>query len=158
MVQFRNQIFAVTYVVIDYYYRVMLSYDKPDTWEWKFDKTKQYSVKSAYNKLIPLVQQSTSSPFPNHFLWKSKAPLKNPFEEALFKRDVLLSNGNGTLCSFCNAYHESSEHLFSSCDISYSVWQHIFKWLDIPIVLPLQPSNHYLCHSGMVKNGKHRKA
>ncbi|KAF1898557.1 hypothetical protein Lal_00023559 [Lupinus albus] len=107
--------------------------------------------------------------YPYRLLWKEIAPLKVinfvwrlfqnriPTKEALLKRGVTFSNGGGTTCPMWNDSTESTMHLFSSCSIPYSIWQVIYKWLNISVVLPLEPINHFLHDSGMVKDSKSRK-
>ncbi|KAF1861824.1 hypothetical protein Lal_00026280 [Lupinus albus] len=56
--------------------QVVLFRDKSDGWEWKFDKTKQYSVKSAYYSITTSSMEPNFSTYPYQLLWKSKAPLK----------------------------------------------------------------------------------
>ncbi|XP_019451803.1 PREDICTED: uncharacterized protein LOC109353899 [Lupinus angustifolius] len=134
-----------------------------DSWEWRHDKSKLYSVKSAYDLLFRHHHQPPSSDI-NHIcmLWKSKAPLKVkafvwrlfqdriPTVDALLKRGVSIAPGAGTLCPFCNDQAETSQHLFSSCNFTYSVWQLLYNWLNIHIALPLQPIHHFTNHMGMV--------
>ncbi|KAF1866422.1 hypothetical protein Lal_00017805 [Lupinus albus] len=79
-----------------------------------------------------------------------------PTCDALLRRGVSLINGGGALCSLCNDQLESFHHLFFSCSFSYSVWQLIYKWLDIYVALPLGPIKHFLHHLGMIKDRKNR--
>ncbi|KAF1886460.1 hypothetical protein Lal_00045692 [Lupinus albus] len=104
-----------------------------DSWEWRFDSSKIYPVKSAYNLLI----LSSSLPFDNaqhsYSIWKSKTPLrvitfawklfmdKIPSKTTLSRRGVSFSNDGGLLCPFCNVDTKSASHLFSSCIVTYSV-------------------------------------
>ncbi|KAF1894118.1 hypothetical protein Lal_00004037 [Lupinus albus] len=74
-----------------------------------------------------------------------------PTRDALIVRGVSMLNGGGAQCSLCSDKLESSQHLLFSCSFSYSMWQLIYKWLDISVVLPFQPINHFLYHLGMVK-------
>ncbi|KAF1864448.1 hypothetical protein Lal_00021871 [Lupinus albus] len=149
---------------------VVLFRDKSDGWEWKFDKTKQYSIKSAYYSITTSSMEPHFSTYPYQLLWKSKAPLKVlsfalrlfhdriPTKDALLRRGVSLLNGGGATCSLCNNHFESSQHLFSSCSLTYFVWQLMYKWLNIFVALPPVPINHFLNHCGMVKDRKCRKA
>ncbi|KAF1865926.1 hypothetical protein Lal_00033388 [Lupinus albus] len=84
--------------------RMVLFRDKSNGWEWKFDKTKQYSVKSAYYSITTSSMEPNFSTYPYQLLWKSKAPLKVlsfawrlfqdriPTKDALFRRDVRSRN------------------------------------------------------------------
>ncbi|KAF1884621.1 hypothetical protein Lal_00028502 [Lupinus albus] len=104
-----------------------------DSWEWRSDSSKIYTVKSTY---ILLNQSSTLNSDNAQFsysIWKSKAPLKVitfswrlfmdriPTKIALSRRGITFSDGGGLLCPFCNDDLESAFHLFSSCKVTYSV-------------------------------------
>ncbi|KAF1863776.1 hypothetical protein Lal_00030881 [Lupinus albus] len=110
-----------------------LNINKSDSWEWKFDKSKVYSVQSAYKAITHHIpQQNFTLPYPN-LLWKSNAPLKVltfawrlfqdriPTNDALLKRRISLNNGGDLHCVFCNDTLETTNHLFSTCILSYSV-------------------------------------
>ncbi|KAF1867299.1 hypothetical protein Lal_00049728 [Lupinus albus] len=148
--------------------QVVLSKDKSDYWEWRHEKSKQYSVKSAYKLICLSVQHSSLISQHSSSLWKSKAPPKVitfvwrlfqdriPTKDALISRGISLFNGGGNLCSFCNDHLESTHHLFSTCTFTYHIWQSMYKWLDISNALPLTPFNHYLSHLGMTKDKKEK--
>ncbi|KAF1866509.1 hypothetical protein Lal_00017892 [Lupinus albus] len=110
-----------------------LNINKSDSSEWKFDKSKVYSVQSAYKAITHHIpQQNLTLPYPN-LLWKSNAPLKVltfawrlfqdiiPTKDVLLKRGIPLNNGGDLHCVFCNDNPETANHLFSSCKLSYSV-------------------------------------
>ncbi|KAF1870610.1 hypothetical protein Lal_00025934 [Lupinus albus] len=67
-------------------------------------------------------------------------------------------DGGGLLCPFCKDDLESAFHLFSSCKVTYSVWQSIYNWLNITVTLPQNPFHHYLNHLGLVNANKGWKA
>ncbi|KAF1891164.1 hypothetical protein Lal_00001305 [Lupinus albus] len=153
--------------------QVALHQFRSDNWEWKLDTSRQYSVKYAY-KLLTTVDQTDLT---NHHtptlwksLWKSKAPSKViylawrlfhdrlPTKDALSKRGVLSLTNGDLFCSFCKDEPESSTHLFSSCSISYSACQLLYKWLRFNVVLPLNPILHYSNHLGLVSSSKCWKA
>ncbi|KAF1873839.1 hypothetical protein Lal_00029545 [Lupinus albus] len=71
---------------------------------------------------------------------------KIPTKEALLKRWIPLNNNGGSLCAFCNELSESTNHLFSSCKFTYSVWKHLYKWLNIIVARPLTHVNHFTYH------------
>ncbi|KAE9594954.1 hypothetical protein Lal_00041263 [Lupinus albus] len=143
-----------------------LQYNKPDSWEWKYDKSKLYTVRSAYNLITHNDLQQANNNMLSSLFWKSKAPLKVltfvwrlfqdkiPTKDALLKQGITLHDGEGSLCVFCNEYPESATHLFSTCSISYSVWQHIYRWLNICVALPLSFYTHYSFFLGLVKTRK----
>ncbi|KAF1875063.1 hypothetical protein Lal_00007679 [Lupinus albus] len=143
-----------------------LQTNKPDSWEWRHDKFKMFTVGSAYS-ILTSHDQVLATPYNDLFLlWKSRAPLKVlsfawrlfqnriPTNDTLFRRGFSSSDGGGTLCPFCNEHPESTDHLFSSCSLSYLVWQMIYKWLGITVVLPNTHSHHLSYHLGLVKDRK----
>ncbi|KAF1871323.1 hypothetical protein Lal_00020115 [Lupinus albus] len=148
--------------------QVSLQLNKTDSWEWKLEKTKQYSVRSAYRSItLPEASQPKSSSTKlTHTLWRSKAPLKVtyfawrlfqdriPTKDALSRKGVTAIGTDGILCSFCREHSESSHHLFSSCSFTFSVWQLVYNWLGISIVLHHNTSTHFLNHMGLVKDKK----
>ncbi|KAF1894988.1 hypothetical protein Lal_00022484, partial [Lupinus albus] len=96
---------------------VVLFCDKSNGWEWKFDKLKQYPVKSSYYSITSSMEPKFS-PYPYQLLWKSMAPLKVlsfawrlfqdriPTKDALLRRGVSLLNGGGATCSLYNNHFE----------------------------------------------------
>ncbi|KAF1868903.1 hypothetical protein Lal_00048182 [Lupinus albus] len=145
-----------------------LQLKKTDSWEWKLEKTKQYSVRSAYRSII-LPEASppkSSSTKLTHTLWRSKASLnvtcfawrlfqdRIPTKDALSRRGVTTIGTDDILCSFCREHSESSHHLFSSCSFTFSVWQLVYNWLGISVVLHHNTSTHFLNHMGLVKDKK----
>ncbi|KAF1861709.1 hypothetical protein Lal_00026130, partial [Lupinus albus] len=77
-----------------------------------------------------------------------------PTKDALFRMGVSSITGDGLLCSLCNDHYESTHHLFSTCNLTYHVWQLIYKWLDFSIVLPINTHHHFLYHMGLVNDRK----
>ncbi|KAF1868532.1 hypothetical protein Lal_00035970 [Lupinus albus] len=145
---------------------VVLSKDKPGYWEWRHEKSKKYSVKSAYKLLCSSVQHSSLISQHSFSLWKSKAPPKVitfvwrlfqdriPTKDSLIRRDISLLNDGGNLCSFCNDHLEFTHHLFYTCTFTYHIWQSMYKWLGFSSALSLTPFHHYLSHLGMTKDKK----
>ncbi|KAF1888874.1 hypothetical protein Lal_00036916 [Lupinus albus] len=142
---------------------VALHQFRSDTWEWKLNTSRQYSVKFSY-KLLTTVDQTDLTNHHTPTLWKSKAPSKRlfhdrlPTKDALSKRGVLSLTSGDLLCSFYMDESESSTHIFCSCPISYSTWQLLYKWLGFDVVLPLSPILHYSNHLGLVSASKCWKA
>ncbi|KAF1865987.1 hypothetical protein Lal_00041685 [Lupinus albus] len=101
-----------------------------------------YYVRSAYKLLSHHDQQQSTIKQHSHFLWKSKSPLKRDF----------VRSWRELLCSLCNEYPESTHHLFSSCTLTYSIWQLIYKLMDISVALPINLFHHSINHMGMVKD------
>ncbi|KAF1878600.1 hypothetical protein Lal_00047270 [Lupinus albus] len=81
-----------------------------------------------------------------------------PTKTALSRRGVTFLQGSGLLCPFCNDDLESAFHLFSSCTVTYYVWQSIYNWLNITVTLHQNPFHHYLNHLGLVNDKKGWKA
>ncbi|KAF1886758.1 hypothetical protein Lal_00045995 [Lupinus albus] len=143
-----------------------LQTNKSDSWEWRHDKSKMFTVRSAYS-ILTSHDQVLATPYNDSFLlWKSRVPLKVfsftwrlfqnriPTKDALLRQGFSSSDSGGILCPFCNEHPESTDHLFSSCSLSYLVWQMIYKWLGISVVLPNTPSHHLSYHLGLVKDRK----
>ncbi|KAF1866830.1 hypothetical protein Lal_00018216 [Lupinus albus] len=147
-------------------YHSTLNINKYDSCEWKYDKSTVYSVNSSYKALTRHVSQQNLFTKHSSVLWKSNAPMKVfsfawrlfqdniPTKIALLQRGVPLNNGGGSLCVFCNDFPESANHIFSSCKLSYSVWELLYKWLNISVVMPLSPIHHLTHHLGMMNNMK----
>ncbi|KAF1874246.1 hypothetical protein Lal_00030279, partial [Lupinus albus] len=150
--------------------QVVLFRNKSDGWEWKFDKSKLYCVKSAYSSIPFSNLEPNFSTYPYQHLWKSKAPSKVisyawrlfldriPTRDGLSRWGVSLIIGGGASCTHCNDQLESSQHLFFSCSFSYRVWQLIYKWLDFYVALPYGTINHFMFHLCLIKDWKHRHA
>ncbi|KAE9604056.1 hypothetical protein Lalb_Chr11g0067301 [Lupinus albus] len=58
------------------------------------------------------------------------------------------------LYALFNEYGETFEHLFFTCNLTYSVWQLLYNWLNITTLLPSQPINHFTTHMGMISNNR----
>ncbi|KAF1886536.1 hypothetical protein Lal_00045769 [Lupinus albus] len=101
--------------------------NKADFWEWIHDKSKVYSVQSAYKALSSQVQHHHFTNLHPNLIWKSNAPLKVlsfawhlfqdkiPTKDVLLKRGIPLTSGGGLNCVLCNDFPEFVNHLFSSC-------------------------------------------
>ncbi|KAF1869045.1 hypothetical protein Lal_00048325 [Lupinus albus] len=59
-----------------------------------------------------------------------------PTKDAILKRGIPLNNGGDLHCVFCNDTPETANHLFSTCKLSYSVWQLLYNWLNISVLPP----------------------
>ncbi|KAF1882457.1 hypothetical protein Lal_00039105 [Lupinus albus] len=140
--------------------------NKPDSWDWIHDKSKFYSVKSAYRIITHPDQLQNLTDHHHCSIWKSKAPLKVlsfawrlfqdriPTMDALVKRGVPLINDSASLCVFCKSHQEFVTHLFSSCDFSYALWQLMYNWLNVSLAIPLTPIHHFTSFLGLIKNRK----
>ncbi|KAF1859194.1 hypothetical protein Lal_00009778 [Lupinus albus] len=174
--------------------------DKSDSYEWRHDKFKMYTVRSAYNLLTNLGHDPYIQSNHSHLLWKSRAPLKVtsfawrlfqdriPTKTALLRRGVSISDKCIILCSFCNEHPEITSHLFllavyhtlnDPLKVNSFVWRlfqdriptkaallrrvyptlydNLFTWVNISVVLPLDLIQHLKYHMRMVKDRKHWK-
>ncbi|KAF1898685.1 hypothetical protein Lal_00039890 [Lupinus albus] len=124
------------------------------------------NFENVIDNLIADKQLTTSSRLmadianPSSSIWISIAPLKDIITSkvALSRRGVPFNDSGGLLCSLCNNEPESSTNLFSSCKVTYSVWQLLYNCLTISVVLPQSPLQHYSHHSGLVSIKKGKKA
>jgi hypothetical protein len=128
-----------------------------------------FSVHSVYTTLgtvfAPLVQ------FPAHQLrvfdriWKCSAPskvvafswklLRNriPTKSSLAIRGVPVLGGSID-CVHCLGREEDARHLFLFCDFASLVWNAIFRWLGVIIVLPSDVFVLFDCLTGAAANKK----
>ncbi|VFQ89687.1 unnamed protein product [Cuscuta campestris] len=128
--------------------QVPISPTLTDQWYWALDPSGDYSVKSAYRKLIG--EASDTSSF-NHWcrLWKLKvAPkIKVCFWRAL--RDILpvacsLERKGlelDTLCRSCGTAEESVTHVFVACPVAQRLW----RVLGVKVV-----NNHGYCFDSLL--------
>jgi len=79
------------------------------------------------------------------FIWRlflDKLPLK----ENLRKRNILVDDDD----FLCPVYHEDVEsinHVIFNCGMAHSVWKTSYNWINLQIVLPQSPVNHFCPHS-----------
>jgi hypothetical protein len=101
-------------------------------------------------------------------IWKSLAPSKViAFSwKLLWNRIPARSNlalrgiqavGDVTGCVHCIDREENDSHLFLFCDFASQVWNAIFQWLDLVIVLPPNLFLLFDCLTGAAANRKIRK-
>jgi hypothetical protein len=65
--------------------------------------------------------------------------------------------GDVTGCVHCIDREENDSHLFLFCDFASQVWNAIFQWLDLVIVLPPNLFLLFDCLTGAAANRKIRK-
>jgi hypothetical protein len=122
-----------------------------DDWSWLPGEGGLFSVHSVYcilgNVFTPEVVFSEFELSVFRKMWKSPAPpkvlafswklLRNriPTKLNLLIRGVLNVVG-GTSCVHCHGGEEDARHLFISCDFASKVWNAVFRWLGVTIVLP----------------------
>ncbi|KAF1899037.1 hypothetical protein Lal_00019158 [Lupinus albus] len=140
-----------------------------DSWEWRHASSKHYFVRSAYKRLTSSNYLIADNVEHSYSIWKFREPLKVitfawrlfqdriPLKVALSRRGISFHDSSGLLRSFCNDELETSTHLFSSCNTIYYVWQLLYNWLNVSVVLLQNPLHHYDYHVGMVSDRKGKK-
>lgn len=86
-------------------------------------------------------------------LWHKDVPLKvmlfawRLFRDKLPTKDNLLHQGvienDSRMCVAGCGLEESSHHLVLHCNVFWSVWHLIYKWLGIVAVIPYNVSDHF---------------
>ncbi|GAU44350.1 hypothetical protein TSUD_129240 [Trifolium subterraneum] len=122
-----------------------------DYWVWSPDPEGKFSVKSAYNflgdelRVGEDLEEEVALVFDN--IWGSPAPSKVIAFSWQLLYDRIPSRRNlearGLLCLDmpwecvgCVGSVESTTHLFLHCPSAMKVWQEVFRWLGVVIVIP----------------------
>jgi hypothetical protein len=138
-----------------------------DEWKWRLEEDGKFSVSSTYN-LLGLIF-SPESLLGVHelrvlsIIWKCPAPSKViAFSWKLFRNRIasrvnlmqrgIHVNGGDISCVHCQRGVEDSAHLFLFCDFAVKVWQAIFRWLGVVIVLPPNLPVLYDCFVASAKS------
>ncbi|GAU10013.1 hypothetical protein TSUD_415800, partial [Trifolium subterraneum] len=101
-------------------------------------------------------------------IWKSPAPSKViAFSwKLLWNRVPTMTNlalrgirpsGGSLGCVHCHGSVESSLHLFLFCSFSVQIWQAVFRWLGLVVVIPPNMFVLFDCLIGAASNKKIRK-
>jgi hypothetical protein len=101
-------------------------------------------------------------------IWRSPAPSKifafswQLLHNRIPTRDNLVRCGiirddNLRDCVVCSGVKESSIHLFLHCQYAYQIWEEIFRWLGVSIVMPATVACFFEYFSGFAKFKKARK-
>lgn len=142
-----------------------------DSWIWKPDPIKKFTVKSCYEVLLGM---QNFAPYDQLFcrasklVWLCDIPSKISFfvwrllqnrlptKELLWQKGILVVP-NDTTCVLCKREVESVVHLFFNCAFSYNVWMAVNFWTGA--VGPLQNDgvNHFLQFAGWVRGKRNRK-
>jgi hypothetical protein len=125
--------------------------DAEDSWCWRPDEGKTFTVKSAYeivsDMLLPKGNLSTAQELSFKVLWKCLASSKVsgfaclvlldrvPTRVNLIRRRVINDDGN-QCCVFCCNSAETVTHLFLYCNCILQVWERVFAWLGLNFMLP----------------------
>jgi hypothetical protein len=130
--------------------RLVLS-DADDGWWWVPGDGGRFSVHSVYILLgtvaAPFVEFSSHELRVFKNMWNCPAPSKVlAFSWKLFRNRIPTKSnlvfrgvqvtGGGAGCVHCRNREEDTRHLFLFCDFASSVWNAIFRWLGVIIVLP----------------------
>lgn len=151
--------------------QVCVQQDVEDTWVWKPDPLRGFSVKSAYSTFYNsantiLLDLDAERIF--HKLWQCSVPSKIlvfawrllqdrlPTREALLKRGVISGTHNDS-CVFCFIQRESCSHLFFSCQFSYAIWVAVYSWLGISTVSHIEGREHFIQHGFFLRGKRYRK-
>ena len=78
----------------------------------------------------------------SHFIWRLIRE-RLPTKVNLKRRNVEL---NDILCLFCGSNEEEVSHLFFNCDRILPFWWESLTWLNIKVVFPKSPRDHFLQH------------
>lgn len=127
-----------------------------DKWTWTKERSRIYSVCSAYEVLIGEGVVFPSDPIFGA-LWRVRAPsnvlalirklLLNRVQtkENLLRRGVLLQDEEAK-CPFCLTDTESSSHLLFTCRFSWKIWPEVYAWLGYLMALPSKCRSHLQQH------------
>lgn len=129
----------------------VLSLDKANEVQWEFKNLKKFSVGASYSALGVNTVSSTlvllvfdSRVF--NLLWATSIPMKIKVfgwrvmlyrlanKDQLFRRGIL-SSSHDLPCALCLCEDESLLHLFVNCGVSKQVWDVIFKWIKIDVMV-----------------------
>jgi len=147
-------------------------YHGEDDWYWKLEDGGDFTVKSIYKKLEGVASQNevTGEEEKQVFsqLWKSPAPSKVvafawkvllnriPTKLNLVRRNAIPPNASLN-CVLCHLVEESSNHLFLHCSVSWMIWLHLQRWLDMSFITPANLFAHWMCWNGVVSRKKELK-
>lgn len=137
--------------------------DRTDSWQLLISSNDMYSTSSAYEE----ISKSFRSAVELHgdvavfsLLWNQLIPIKVstlawrliwrrlPMTVNLIRRSVQLSNGESRCC-FCKSQIESEPHVFITCSFARAIWEGVYKWLKLPMVMHEDPTIHFLSHVGI---------
>ncbi|KAL8471074.1 hypothetical protein ACS0TY_033591 [Phlomoides rotata] len=118
---------------------VMKNGNVEDSWIWNRDKTRAYSVNSAYVILAEQHSEENDRLDKLKIVWNNSVPSKItaftwkvlqdriPFILNLLKRGAYNINYSKK-CRTCGLEDEDTNHIFFDCNAAKSVWFRIFNW------------------------------
>ncbi|GAU40143.1 hypothetical protein TSUD_163120 [Trifolium subterraneum] len=142
-----------------------------DRWSWRLEEDGSFSVSSMYWYLGSVFSQASSFNAQELWvfgkIWKSPVPSKViAFTWKLLRNRIptrcnLASRGiqliGGLDCVHCVGREESGTHLFMFCDFAGQIWNAIFRWLGLVLVIPPNFFLLFECFTGAAANKKIRK-
>ncbi|XP_022003812.1 uncharacterized protein LOC110901282 [Helianthus annuus] len=111
--------------------------DSADKWCWDTIDTDGYSVSDVKRWIDsgrPNIDQAIYRwckwiPIKcNVFMWRMLMD-RIPTKKALSRRNVNCGDG---LCSFCEEFEETVDHIFTACLVATGVWNAIARWVGLP--------------------------
>ncbi|GAU26515.1 hypothetical protein TSUD_361480 [Trifolium subterraneum] len=140
-----------------------------DVWYWRLEDGGVFTVKSVYTLLGSVFATDAvwSPPELRVFdqIWKSPAPskvivfpwklLRNriPTKANLALRGIQVVGGSLN-CVHCVGSGEDASHLFMYCNFAAQVWNSIFRWIGVTIVIPPNIFLLFDCMRGAAPNNK----
>ena len=124
---------------------------REDKWMWKVDSSSIYTVQSAYTSII--AQAHVENVVATPPIWHKDVPLKVVLFALRLFRDRLPTKDNlrrrrvidfdAQICVGGCGLIETSAHLFSHCNFSSLVWNHIVQWLGVVMAVPNDVTVHF---------------
>ncbi|CAJ2652624.1 unnamed protein product [Trifolium pratense] len=123
-----------------------------DRWRWIVGQAGLFSVKSCYDflaqngstetinsRLLEAIQMMWNNNVPSKvsvFGWRLLLE-KLPTRDALASKGII-TNPHEFTCVFCFRFVENCPHLFFSCNFTRMVWNAIFKWMGVTLLLVMK--------------------
>ncbi|XP_058746901.1 uncharacterized protein LOC131619876 [Vicia villosa] len=145
-----------------------------DNFFWSVSTDSIFSVKSCY---YPFKDKLSGPPLDSNVLmaikhlWMIKAPSNILFfgwrfilnriatKYQLVRRRIMME-GNDSLCVLCQKEEESLLHLFSSCEVTVSIWNRVWVWVGLSKELKIDEFVDYFHNCAKIKslNKRHVRA
>ena len=132
---------------------VVLQENVSDTWKWLLDPSHGYSVRESYRYFTHSGDMVDRSLVDDVWHWQipSKVSLlawhilrdRLPTKDNLSQRGIL--NSDNIMCATAGCDNsKSTSHLFLQCVTSRELWDTVFNWLGISLVMPLHLRHHFM--------------
>ncbi|XP_022014109.1 uncharacterized protein LOC110913594 [Helianthus annuus] len=109
-----------------------------DKWKWKTSDKGEFTVAAIRNQIARQDRAGSEEewkywnmwvpPKVNYFTWRASIE-RIPAKKELIKRRIPINNH---LCSRCEAYEETADHVICGYSLSKSIWRNIVVWLKLP--------------------------